>query len=75
MTERFEIYPTQRYSAIVINEDNATIPNISDKLIDNEDNVVWKNLTENAGKTELWSQAFENRKAKKTDDIVVNGKK
>ncbi|MFT6338565.1 MAG: hypothetical protein ACJATI_005339 [Halioglobus sp.] len=45
MTERPEIFPTRRYSVIVINDDNAVIPNISVKLIDNQNNIVWETLT------------------------------
>ncbi len=50
MTKRFEIYPTQRYSVIIINEDNAVIPNILVQLINNDHNIVWEAMTDNAGK-------------------------
>ena len=74
MTERFEIYPTQRYSVIAINEDKAVIPNVPVKLIDNNNNIIWETITDNAGKAELWSQPFINSEDYKTYKIIIDGK-
>ena len=58
MTERFSIRPTERYSVIVINQENAVMANIHVQLLDNRDNIIWQTYTDNAGKAELWESAF-----------------
>ena len=75
MTERFKIYPTQRFSVFVINEDNAVFSNVPVKLLDIDDNIIWETLTDNAGKAELWSQPFMNNDVMKGYSITVDGKK
>ncbi len=75
MAERFEIYPTKRYSVIVINEDKSVIPNIPVKLLDNDSNIIWETITDNSGKAELWSQPFINTKDDRNYQIIVDGKK
>lgn len=74
MTERFEIYPTQRYSVLTINEDNAVFSNVPVKLLDNDGNIIWETLTDNAGKAELWSHPFINSEHKNIYTITVDGK-
>lgn len=58
MTERFAIRPTERYSVIVVNQDNAVMANVPVKLLDNRDNILWQTFTDNAGKAELWENVF-----------------
>lgn len=74
MTERFEIYPTQRYSVIVINEKKSVIPNVPVKLLDDNNNIIWETVTDNSGKAELWSQPFINEEDNRTYQIIVDGK-
>lgn len=60
MMERFEIRPTERYSVIVVNKENAVISNVLVQLLDIEGGVIWETYTDNAGKAELWQNVFEN---------------
>ena len=72
MTNRFEIYPTRRYSVLVINEDKAIIPNIKVKLVDDNGIVIWETITDNAGKAELWDQPYASNEEEKSYHILVN---
>lgn len=58
MTERFEIRPTERYSVIVVNQNNAVIANVPVFLLNNKGETIWRAYTDNAGKAELWENAF-----------------
>lgn len=59
MMERFAIHPTERYSVMVINKQNAVLPKILVQLIDKNENVLWESYTDNSGKAELWVNAFD----------------
>jgi len=59
MMERFSIHPTDRYSVMVVNQNNAVMPNIRVQLIDNDEKVIWETRTDNAGKAELWENAID----------------
>ena len=72
MTNRFEIYPTRRYSVLVINEDKAIIPNIKVKLVNDNGIVIWETITDNAGKAELWDQPYASNEEEKSYHILVN---
>ena len=58
MTERFEIFPTERYSVLVVNEENTVLANVPVQLLDADDNVIWETFSDNAGKAELWNNVF-----------------
>ena len=58
MMERFSIHPTDRYSTIVVNQNNAVMPNVLVQLIDKNEVVLWETYTDNAGKAELWENAL-----------------
>jgi hypothetical protein len=75
MTKRYEIYPTQRYSVVIINKDKAVIPNIRVQLINNDNTIVWEALTDNAGKAELWGQPFLINEEENTYHIIANNKR
>jgi hypothetical protein len=75
MTNRFEIYPTQRYSVLVINEDNNVIPNIIVTLKNENDNTIWTAITDNAGKAELWAEPFTSNEHSKEYRILANNEK
>ncbi len=72
MTERFEIYPTQRYSVLAVNEANSVLPNIKVQL-KNNGNIIWEAITDNSGKAELWSSAFSSDK-ESNYTLFVDGK-
>ncbi|MEE9438666.1 MAG: T9SS type A sorting domain-containing protein, partial [Saprospiraceae bacterium] len=74
MTNRFEIYPTQRYSVLAINNDNNVLVNMPVELIDKNGTTIWKSYTDNAGKAELWLNAMV--KGQTADKIkIYDGKK
>jgi len=59
MMERFEIHPTDRYNVIVVNQENSVLANVPVQLLDSKGDVIWETYTDNAGKAELWENAFE----------------
>ena len=73
MTERFEIFPLERYSVLVVNEDNNVIPNVPAQLISKNGDILWETITDNAGKAELWLNAFN--KGEEAKHILIDGKK
>lgn len=58
MMERFDIRPTNRYSVMVVNQENAVLPNINVQLLDKNGEVIWETYTDNSGKAELWEGAL-----------------
>jgi hypothetical protein len=58
MMERFVIRPTERFSVVVINQNNAVMANVLVQLLDNKGATIWQSYTDNAGKAELWENAF-----------------
>lgn len=72
MTERFQIYPTERYSVVVVNNENEILANIPVQLLNKNGDIIWETITDNAGKAELWNNPFS--KGKNTDKIVVKNK-
>jgi len=71
MTNRFEIYPTNRYSVLAINKDNSVLPNIKVQLL-NDGIIVWEAKTDNSGKAELWASPFTSIQSNNYS-IIVNG--
>ena len=79
MTERYQIYPTRRYSVLVVNENNAVMASVPVKLLDQQGNTIWQTFTDNSGKAELWEGAYGEDatastilvKGQKIDDIVT----
>jgi len=71
MMERFAIRPTDRYSVIVVNQDNAVLANVPVQLIDSDGNIIWETFTDNSGKAELWENVFE--KGQTASTIKVRG--
>lgn len=59
MTERFQIFPLERYAVLVINNENNVLPNIPVSLIGEDGTTLWEAVTDNAGKAELWLNAFQ----------------
>ena len=58
MMDRFDIRPVNRYSVLVVNRDNAVLANEEVQLLDSGMNVLWKSITDNSGRVELWENAF-----------------
>ena len=58
MMDRFAIHPTNRYSVIVVNQNNNVMAHIPVQLLDEDNNVIWESYTDNSGKVELWEGAF-----------------
>jgi len=73
MTERFEIFPLERYSVVIVNEEDNVIPNIEVQLLDQSGSPLWTAYSDNAGKAELWLNAFE--KGQEAHSIVADGQK
>jgi len=73
MTERFEIFPLERYSVVVVNEENNVIPNVEVQLLDKNGAALWTAYSDNAGKAELWLNAFE--KGEIAHSIAADGQK
>ena len=73
MMERFAIFPTERYSVIVVNENNAVLANEPVVLLDDKRNIIWKTYTDNSGRAELWDGAFGEELA--ASSIVVRDQK
>jgi len=73
MTERFQIFPKDRYHVLVTNNENAVMANIPVSLRDDTGKVLWESITDNAGIAELWGSAFieKNNPA----HIVVDGQR
>lgn len=74
MMERFAIHPTDRYSVLVVNHDNAVLPNISVQLLDDDDSILWETYTDNSGKAELWENAMaknQNASAIKVGNRII----
>lgn len=64
MTHRYEIYPTNRFSVLVLNKNNNVLPNIKVALVDRNEQILWEGYTDNSGKAEMWSGVYA------TDDKV-----
>jgi len=58
MMERYAIYPNKRYSVLVLNEENEVLSNVPVQLLDTQGDTIWSTFTDNAGKAELWENAF-----------------
>lgn len=60
------IFTKQRYSVTVLNKQNIPLPNVTVNLLDDENNTIWRGLSDLSGKVELWDGAFS---------TVLSGKK
>ncbi len=58
MKERYTIHPTDRYSVVVVNQENSVLANVPVQLLDREGKVIWKTFTDNSGRVELWENVF-----------------
>ncbi|MGB1241731.1 MAG: vWA domain-containing protein [Chitinophagales bacterium] len=64
MQEYWQFFPTQRYSAIVKNNQNQVLNDAQVLLKDAQGNVIWQAHTDNSGAVELWAGLYgENREA------------
>ncbi|MEE9372856.1 MAG: VWA domain-containing protein [Saprospiraceae bacterium] len=64
MQDAWGIYPTERYSVFVTNDDNIPLADLRVELRDGN-TVVWKAKTDHSGRTELWSGlTIKGRRAK-----------
>ncbi len=60
MMERHAIRPVDRYSVIVVNQENTVLANVPVQLLDERGGIVWETYTDNSGKAELWENVFAN---------------
>lgn len=68
----WEIFPEDRYSVQLVNENNLPVVDCKVILLDESDQIVWKTRSDNTGKAELWANMFkENSKDKSEYKIIV----
>ncbi|MFK7908494.1 MAG: VWA domain-containing protein [Chitinophagales bacterium] len=64
MQEQWQFFPTQRYSAIIKNNQNQLLNDAQVLLKDAQGNVLWETHTDNSGAAELWAGLYgENAEA------------
>jgi len=67
----WDIYPVQRYSMQVKNEDGRPVVNAPVRLRNHDGTVLWSARTDNTGKVELWTGMF-GKQAVIDPEIVVS---
>jgi len=55
MESHWQIFPSERYPVFITNNDGLPVSNCIVELKDNYGNTVWKNISDNTGKAELWN--------------------
>ncbi|MEI7723973.1 MAG: T9SS type A sorting domain-containing protein, partial [Bacteroidota bacterium] len=71
----WNIYPENRYSVQVKNEDGRPVANATVVLKNRDGNVLWRAMTDNTGKAELWTNLFGKQYIHNPEIIVTTGSK
>jgi len=58
MTEYWGITPKERYSVLVLNDEQIPLSGAKVELISNSSEVIWQAVTDHTGKAELWANAW-----------------
>ena len=69
MQKHWDIYPSERYSVFVTNEDNLPLVNADVSLWDKQDNILWKTKSDVTGRAEMWN-GFQGN-GSEVDEITV----
>ncbi len=70
-SSRWKIYPLNRFVLQLQNQNGVPVIGASAKLISNN-KIVWATITDNTGKAELWSNAFDNQNFNENFSIEFN---
>jgi len=70
MQSYWSIFPVNRYSVFVTNENGTPILNATVKLWSSSNELLWESMTDNAGKAELW-EGINGKESKSTIDKIT----
>lgn len=71
MQDYWQIYPVNRYSVFVTNDNGTPMLNALVKLWNASKELLWESITDNAGKAELWEGIKDNKEKNQVDKITV----